>query len=261
MSDLAETIDDVLCAQICGGILKQQTPNGLRLALPMVGRDGDHITLYALSHAGGYRITDHGSTRMRLSYEIELSDLDRSARGKVYEQILRDCAVEQSEQGALYSDVPSNKFAEGLFNTAQAVARILDLPQWNRRRVTDTFLDDLATIIREASDDRKVERDFVYDDLASASSYIVDYRIALPHDRDFLIFGVDSSNKARLSTITLQHLRSVGKKFDSLVVVSSLDDVPKADLGRLMNAANDMVAGVDDRSEIHWKVRHRLAAA
>jgi hypothetical protein len=89
---------------------------------------------------------------------------------------------------------------------------------------------------------------------------VVDYRIELPHDRDLLIFGVDSSSKARLSTITLQHLRVVGKKFDSMVVVSSLDDVPKADLGRLMNAANDMVSGIDDRSEIQWKVRHRLEA-
>ncbi|TCK44017.1 uncharacterized protein DUF1828 [Paraburkholderia sp. BL8N3] len=261
MSDLAGNLDDVLCAQICAGIQKQQTSNGLRLALPMVGRDGDHITLYALSNSGGYRLTDHGSTRMRLSYEMDLSDLERSARGKIYEQILSDCGVSQSEDGALYADVPSTKFAEGLFNTAQAVARVLDLPQWNRRRVADTFLDDLAAILRDASGGRAIERDFIYKDLPSASSYIVDYRIALPQDRDFLVFGVDSSNKARLSTITLQHLRAVGKKFDSLVVVSSLDDVPKADLGRLMNAANDMVAGVDDRAEIQWKVRHRLEAA
>src|SRR6185369_1363864 len=131
MSDLATTVDDALCAAVCAGIRKQQTPSGLRLALPMVGRDGDHITLYALANAGGYRFTDHGSTRMRLSYEMDLSDLEKSARGRVYEQILRDCGVNQSEEGALYSDVPSNKFAEGLFNTAQAVARVLDLPQWN----------------------------------------------------------------------------------------------------------------------------------
>jgi hypothetical protein len=262
MSDLAGNLDEVLCTQICSGIQKQQTPNGLRLALPMVGRDGDHITLYALSNAGGYRVTDHGSTRMRLSYEMDVSDLvDRTARGKIYEQILNDCGVKQSDEGALYTDVPSSKFAEGLFNTAQAVARVLDLPQWNRRRVADTFLDDLAEVLREAAGDQQIQRDFIYKDLPSASSYIVDYRIALPHERDFLVFGVDSSNKARLSTITLQHLRSVGKKFDSLVVVSSLDDVPKADLGRLMNAANDMVAGVDDRTEIQWKVRHRLEAA
>ncbi|WP_429256937.1 DUF1828 domain-containing protein [Paraburkholderia sp. GAS334] len=227
----------------------------------MVGRDGDHITLYALANAGGYRFTDHGSTRMRLSYEMDLSDLEKSARGRVYEQILRDCGVNQSEEGALYSDVPSNKFAEGLFNTAQAVARVLDLPQWNRKRIADTFLDDLAEIIRDAAAGRQVDRDFAYRDLPAASSYVVDYRIALPQSRDFLVFGVDSSNKARLSTITMQHLRAVGKNFDSLVVVSSLDDIPKADLARLMNAANDMVAGIDDRSEISRKVQRHLEAA
>jgi hypothetical protein len=106
-----------------------KTKRGLRLSLSMVGRDGDHITLYALSNAGGYRVTDHGSTRMRLSYEMDLTDLDKGARGRVYEQILRDCGVEQDDKGSLYSDVPAANFAEGLFNTARAVARVLDLPQ------------------------------------------------------------------------------------------------------------------------------------
>jgi hypothetical protein len=261
MSDLVATVDDALCAAVCAGIKKQQTPNGLRLALPMVGRDGDHITLYAEANAGGYRLTDHGSTRMRLSYEMDLSDLDKGARGRVYEQILKDCGVQESDDGVLYSDVPATKFAEGLFNTAQAVARVLDLPQWNRKRVADTFLDDLAETIRNAAGDRRVDRDFTYRDLPAASSYIADYRIALPDDKDFLIFGVDSSNKSRLSTITMQHFRAVNKKFDSLVVVSNLDDVPKADLARLMNAANDMVAGIDDREEIARKVRLHLEAA
>lgn len=261
MSDLVAAIDHTLCASVCAGIKQQQTKQGLRLALPMVGRDGDHITLYALSNAGGYRVTDHGSTRMRLSYEMDLTDLDKGARGRVYEQILRDCGVEQDDKGSLYSDVPATKFAEGLFNTAQAVARVLDLPQWNRKRVADTFLDDLGDIVRSSATGRSVERDFIYSDMPSASSYVADFRIELSHDRDFLIFGVDSSNKSRLATITLQHLRAVGKNFDSLVVISSLDDLPKPDLARLLNAANDIVAGVDDRQEITRKVRDHLRVA
>jgi hypothetical protein len=170
MPDLDVTVEDVLCKAVCAGIERQQTPNGLRLGLPMVGRDGDHITLYAVANSGGYRFTDYGSTRMRLSYELDLTDLDRGARGRIYEQILRDCGVKQSEEGELYSDVPASKFSEGLFNTAQAVARVLDLPQWSRRRVADTFLDDLAEVLRDTAEGRQVYRDFVYADLPNAGS-------------------------------------------------------------------------------------------
>lgn len=75
------------------------------------------------------------------------------------------------------------------------------------------------------------------------------------------VFGVQNRDKARLTTIVLQHLAAHAPFFNSMVVYSDVDDIPKADRNRLMNAANDSVANIADIIAIQTKVQHRMMAA
>ncbi|MNF13425.1 hypothetical protein D3C80_2152670 [compost metagenome] len=72
------------------------------------------------------------------------------------------------------------------------------------------------------------------------------------------LFGVNGRDKARLTTITLLHLKQVGVKFDSIIVCNDFYELPKKDASRLMSAANDVVPSILDTASIIEKVRHRM---
>lgn len=129
---------------------------------------------------------------------------------------------------------------------------------WSRTRVNTTFYEDLEHELRRIVGDERVRRNFIVEGVRDAQNYPVDFAIetgGLP----FYVFGVPSTDKAKLATIILQHLQQCGHRFESLVVPADIDLITKADHRRLINAANDMVTGLDATEPLERKVRLRLA--
>ena len=71
---------------------------------------------------------------------------------------------------------------------------------------------------------------------------------------------VHGTSKARLTTIILQHMQAHDVAFDSMVVCSDIEELPKADRARLMIAANSVLPSVHNTSTIEQKIRHRRVA-
>ncbi len=258
MNATAEAIREKLCATFCQDVAVHQRAEGIAVSLPVVGRDGDHITAYVKDATGGWRVSDMGATLMRLSYENDLSKLLTGARERLFNTVLGEAGAAEDD-GELFIEVPADELTRGLFALGQAITRVEDLGLWTRARVESTFNDDLRSLILKTAGEDKVTENYIVPGIPEADNYPVDFFIDAPHE-PLYVLGVGNRDKARLATIILQHLRVHAKRFNSMVVYADMDDIPKVDQRRLMRAANDAVPSIEDHEAITDKIAHRLAA-
>ncbi len=248
-----------LCAAFCNnvevGVIDSET---VSISLPLSGRDGDQVVAYATQMTGGWRVSDMGSTLMRLSYENDLSKLLTGARQKLFSSVLAESGL-QEHDGEIFTEVPADALTGGLFTLGQGVIRLEDLGLWTQNRVESTFYDDLRAIIADIVPDADLVENYIVPNIEGAENYPVDFYIKTQRNPLYL-FGVLNKDKAMLSTIIIQHLRASGAKFDAMVVYQDIDAVPRPHTKRLMSAANDTVASIGERDAIKEKIEHRRAA-
>lgn len=199
-----------------------------------------------------------GSTMMRLSYENDLNKLFTGARGKLFETILKEGGLAE-EDGELYLDVPADAIPRGLFTLGQGLTRVEDIGLWTRSRIESTFYEDLAAVLESFLPPEQFERGYVVPGVPNGDSYPVDYFIRTQR-RPLYLFGVNTKEKAMLTTIILQHLMAAQQDFDSMVICANIEDIPKLDKRRLTNAANDVVATIQDTEVIRSKIERRIRA-
>lgn len=254
MNDLA-SIKETLCAAFCDDVAVAARGNILTVSLPMSARDGDSFTTYLSRTTAGWRISDAANTMMRLSYENDLSKLLTGPRLKLFETILSENAL-QEDDGEIFLEVAADGLVRGLFQLSQGLSRIEDIALWSRNRIESTFYHDLkqaiSSIVPAEAFDEAYEPN-----VSGGEDYAVDYQIRT-QGRPIYLFGVNGKDKARLTTITLLHLKQVGNKFDSIIVCSDIDELPKKDRSRLMAAANDIVPNITDIDALREKIQHRM---
>lgn len=257
--DLAKIKQD-LCGHVCSEIVVSsygREGNAFRVSLPMAGRDGDHIMAYVTPASAGWRVSDMGGTMMRLSYENDLSKLLSGSRAKLFNTILSETGLEEDD-GELFTTVPLDGMARGLFTLGQGVTRIEDLNLWTQSRVGSTFWDDLNSIVSGVVGDAAI-RQYSIPGLPKSESYPIDFFIPTER-RPLYLFGVNNREKAMLTTIILQYLREQNQHFDSIAVFDDIDAIPAKDVHRLMHAGNDIVPSIQDHEAIRRKIADRLAA-
>ncbi|SFB74546.1 protein of unknown function DUF1828 [Polaromonas sp. OV174] len=235
-----------------------QRASDFAISLPIVGRDGDHLTAYVSTQTGGWRVSDMGATLMRLSYENDLSKLLTGARKKLFLSVLQESGLTEDD-GEIFIDVPADALSKGLFSLGQGATRVEDLGLWTRTRVESTFNDDLKAVLLDVVGQDDLVEGYEVPGISNSENYPVDFYIKTP-GLPLYVFGVQNRDKARLTTIILQHLAAQTQKFNSMVVYSDVDEIPKLDAKRLMNATNDSVASIADRDVIAAKIVHRMAA-
>ena len=105
----------------------------------------------------------------------------------------------------------------------------------------------------------RLTENYLVPGVTNARDYPVDYFVsggAAP----LYLFGVPSRDKARLATIILQHLIASGQDFNSMIVYQNMADLPRPDLSRLTNAANDMIDSLDATDDFQRKLLRRVTA-
>ena len=247
-----------ICSLLCNEVSTTIKGNHLLVSLPLERRDGDMVTLFVEPMTAGWRISDVATTLMRLSYENDLSKLLAGARGKLFYSLLSESGLSEDD-GEIFCDVPSDQLAAGLFKLAQGIVRVEDLGLWTRSRTESTFYDDLREKLISMVPSERLSENYVVPNVEQAENYVVDYMVETG-GRPLFIFGVNGRDKARLATITLQHIQQVEDNFDSLVVFSHLKDIPQGDVQRLMVAANDIVPDLAETAGLKKKLQHRMVS-
>jgi hypothetical protein len=254
MTEIA-TLRERLCTAFCDDVAVRSCGDVLAVSLPISARDGDQFTAYLSRVSGGWRISDSGTTMMRISYENDISKFYTGPREKLYRGILAESGLSEDE-GEIFLEVPADKLIRGIFDLTQGLSRVEDLALWSRSRVESTFYSDLREAMRGILPPNAYEEGYI-PPIADGPSYVVDYRIK-SEGRPVYLFGVNGKDKARLTTITLLHLKQFGEHFESIIVCSDFSAIPKHDATRLMAAANDFVPSITDLSTFREKVLHHI---
>lgn len=252
-------LSKLLCQQWCASADIQPFSTGVRVSLPLFGRDGDACALYVEPSIGGWRISDKGATLMRLSYEHDLASLLEGQRGKIFGQVVTESGAEFLD-GEIFLHSTENQLAENLLAMGQALTRIEDIGMWTRLRIANTFYDDLFESLQGIAGADKVHRNWLLPNLSNAADYPIDAMIETGGRAPLFVFGVPSSDKAKLVTIILQHFNAAQITFDSLVVYQDIASISTKDQRRLVNAANDMIDSLSSREDLARKIKHRLVA-
>jgi len=254
----ATDLQNELCKAMCTNAVVTAVRDGFwRVSTPFTFPDGDAYSLYLQQIAsGGLRISDAGSTLMHLSYDNDLDKLKDGTRGRLLQQVLAESDLEEDD-GEFYVECAPADLGRSIFRFGQALTRIHDLTFLNRLRGESTFYEDLRELLRSLVGEDKLQEAYVVPDVPRASDYPVDYFVHSA-GAPLYLFGVPSRDKARLATIILQHLNGVGSDFNSMIVFQNMADLPRADVSRLTNAANDQVDSLDATEDLRRKLLRRV---
>lgn len=258
MSITLNNLKQKLCSSLCEDINLYQKDNDLfYIETPFTFPDGDTYTIYLKLLTGGVRITDRGHTFMQLSYEMDIDTLYKGTRGKLREQIMNELALSE-EEGQIYLDSSLDQLGNNLFRFSQGITKIHDLSFLNRDQVTSTFYEDLSKSLTHIVNPSIIQKDYVIPNISNAENYRIDYFIP-GKSAPLYIFGIPNKDKARLATITLQHLSGENLTFESIIVCANQTELPRSDLARLTNAGGKMIASLDAREDLRREVLKRAA--
>ena len=254
----ATDIERSLCTALCASVtVTQCDPKLWRVDTPWTFPDGDGYSIYiSPSPIGGLRVSDQGITLMRMSYENDISKLRDGTRGRLLAQVLADAGLYE-DNGEFFLDTTVQDLGATVLRLGQALTRVHDLTFLNRARVENTFYEDLREKLHLLVGKERLVEQYVVPGIDKGDDYRVDYYIT-DSQLPMYLFGVPNKDKARLSTIILQHLNRFSLRFDSMIIFKNAADIPTTDLGRLMNAANDMIYSLDATDDFQRKLLRRV---
>lgn len=259
---LSKIDESTLCQQLCASVKLHQRSNGMvMLHTPFTFPDGDQYALYlSETRTGGLRLSDGGTTLIQLSYETEPNRFFEGTRNILFQQVVNEQGVQFDDaNGQFYVETTVDALSGAVFQLGQAMTRIYDLTFLNRSRVVSTFYEDLKSQLANVISTENLEENYLVPGLPNADNYLVDFYFKGRGDMPVFLFGIPNRDKARLTTIFLQHYLQNNIQFDSLLVFENQEEIPRQDLSRLSNVGGEQIASLSAVDDFARKVRNKAA--
>ena len=201
-----------------------------RVFTPFLFDDGDHLSIVLKKEGSRWVLSDEAHTYMRLTYDVEESDLHRGTRQKIISNALSTFQVEDRD-GELMIGVPDGRYGDALYSFVQALLKIADVSYLSRERVRSTFMEDFYAFLSEAIPEAR--RDFDWSDPARDPHrmYTVDCRIN-GMAKPLFVHALPSDGKTRDATITLLQFEKWGIPFRSLAIFEDQESISRKVLAR-----------------------------
>ena len=212
-----------------------------QLIAPFYHEDGDMLEIYleGLKENGKIRISDHGMTIMRLSYEYEI---DTPNKRRIFEKMLAENRLLEKD-GRLYLEADLDVLYPSVLQFAQAVGKVSNMKLYKREVIKSLFYELLDEFINEQlvrfQPEPKVLPIPERDDLE------VDYSFK-GFPRPLYLFGVKDDTKARLTTISCLEFHRADIPFKSVAVHEDFEGLSKKDRKRITSAADKQFVDLDD---------------
>lgn len=183
------------------------------VSTPFHFNDGDQLVIVLKKMGNRWVLSDEAHTFMHLTYYMDEKALGSESRLKIISKALSMFQV-KDYNGELVMDITDGDYGEALFDSIQALLKIIDVTYLSRDSVKSTFKDDFRTLLLQ-----KVEADRMIFDWHHPndkdSIYRVDCRInGLPVP--LFVFALNSESKTQAAALTLHQLKLWDVKFQSL---------------------------------------------
>lgn len=225
---------------------RERRPGVVQVLAPLFHEDGDMVDIFIDEPRNGsnrVRISDHGMTLMRLTYNY---DLDTENKLRIFNRILAENRIAEQD-GRLFIEAEPERLYPAILQFAQTVAKVSSMQFFKREVIQSLFYEQLAEFI----EDRLAEfnpRARVLP-IADHDEYEVDFQFdAGP--RPIYLFGVRDNDKARLATISCLEFQRRRLSFKTVMVHQDFEGgLSKKDRTRITSAADKQFPSLDDFRE------------
>jgi hypothetical protein len=229
--------------------------NRFRVFTPFSFEDGDEFSFVLKKNGNGWILSDEGHTYMHLSYEMDISTLEKGNRSKILSSIFENYGIEE-KKGALISHFDIESSGDALYSYLQALTKITDITFLNREIVKSTFYEDFKYIIEEEVNADRYKFDYHFSDFDPQSSYPVDCFVN-GMTTPLLIFAINSDDKCRDVTISLHQYERWGINFKSVAIFEDQTSINRKVLARFSDVSEKQFSSLISNKD---RIRQYLQA-
>ena len=238
----------------------ERRPGKYQLTAPILHEDGDIVDIYLQESpkgAGHIRICDFGMALQRLSYNYEINT---PSREKIFNSILLNNGIKE-DKGNLYLDTPADKIYEAVLQFAGCIQKVCSMDYWSKETIKSSFYKDLEAFILKNLKEFNPQSDVkpLCSQNEESSVFKVDWSLKWK-SREFYLFGVPGSNKAKDSAIALLEFKRANLSFISLIAHEDMQNLGNRDLTYLTRNADKQYPSLKDFAQEGSKDIKRFAA-
>lgn len=229
--------------QFCGRVgLNEKRPGIYQLMAPFYHEDGDMLELYIEDEKGDgeIKISDHGMTLMRLSYDF---DLDSENWRRVFNKILSENMISENN-GRLFINTKPDMLFNSVYQFAQAVGKVSNLRILKREMIRGLFYETLNDFVFGSM--VKYEPESKYLPILQRDDLEVDYYFKKAGNKPLYLFGVKDDSKARITTISCLEFAKARLPFTSIAVHEDSEQLSKKDRKRITSAVDKQFVDLED---------------
>lgn len=215
-----------------------------KILVPFFYEDGDMYDLFVEEcpcNTSLLRISDHGLTLMKLSYN---SDIDTPRKKEILESTISQnhCLI---DNGMIYLDVYPQQFVMGIYQFAQVISKINAMDMLSYDIVQSLFYENLNSYMQESLKQYDYAKDFRP---TKDNQLVVDYHIPAHTNgtKPLFIFGVNENTKASRVVISCLSFQKQKIPFRSLIVHEDFDSLSSFNRNQITNTADKQFTSLDD---------------
>ncbi|MBW1702538.1 MAG: DUF1828 domain-containing protein [Deltaproteobacteria bacterium] len=233
---------DFLRKQFNDRIRFEEKRSGIyQLIAPFYHEDGDMLDIFIENSDKDniIKISDHGMTIMRLSYEY---DIDTPNKKRIFQKMIGENQLEERD-GKLYIETPLESLYPSVLQFAQAVGKVSNMRLFKREVIKSLFYEMLDEYVMDKLARFRPEPKML--PIPERDDLEVDYELK-EFARPIYVFGIKDDTKARLTTISCLEFQRASIPFKSVAVHEDFEALSRKDRKRITSAADKQFVDLDD---------------
>jgi hypothetical protein len=222
---------------------RERRPGVVQVLAPLFHEDGDMVDIFldlAADGNGKVRISDHGLTLMRLSFNLEL---ETETRQRIFSRILSENRV-QEQDGRLFMEADPDRLYPAVLQFAQTIAKVSSMQYYRREVIQSLFYELLEQFIEEKLAEYSPRPRTL--PVPDHDEYEVDFQFDIGR-RPLFLFGVKDNAKARLVTISCLEFQRRRIPFKSVAVHEDFESgISRKDRLRITSACDKQFTSLED---------------
>lgn len=234
--------------KVCSSVeLMEEGVHRYRVFTPFSFDDGDEFSFVMKKNGDGWMLSDEGHTFMHMSYEMDISALDKGNRARLLSSIYENYGVEEVD-GSLVIRFDTESSGDALYSYLQALTKVTDLTYLNREIVKSTFYEDFKRTMEEELPAERYKFDYHFEEYDPQKSYPVDCYVN-GSELPLLVFAIHNDDKCRDVTINLLQYEKWGLHYQSLAIFEEQPSINRKVLARFSDVSEKQFSSLVSNRE------------